>query len=349
MQVTLHKYQDPEIFNFGIRDTDNSTIENAFGHIISGPTPDEARAAIGAASNPNLLHNWYFVGGGTSGNFPINQRGQTSYTKNDSYAIDRWYISNGRLTFSENVLTLQNTDSSSSGNCLVQRVENPMLFVGKTLTYSILYKDLSGRIQASAYANHNGVNVMGSSVSTSSGLAAVTFAIAENTDPTEFRVHFLLSPSGSCTPIAAKLELGSVSTLAHQDSDGNWVLNDPPPDYGAELAKCQRYYENSWFGLDKSSANEMIGSAFAVTAADVRISYKVTKRIRPTVAFYGSGGFDAWRIYSNGAYSDAKSVANTQRGGLQALTVRVTAADDVTLKADSSVQIHGHWEASANL
>ncbi len=40
---------------------------------------------------------------------------------------------------------------------------------------------------------------------------------------------------------AAKLETGSVQTLAHKEGD-TWVLNDPPPDYGQELAKCQRYY-----------------------------------------------------------------------------------------------------------
>lgn len=39
---------------------------------------------------------------------------------------------------------------------------------------------------------------------------------------------------------AAKLELGSVQTLAHQE-DGKWVLNDPPPNKALELAKCQRY------------------------------------------------------------------------------------------------------------
>ena len=40
---------------------------------------------------------------------------------------------------------------------------------------------------------------------------------------------------------AAKLELGTVQTLAHQDDFGNWVLNDPPPDKTLELLKCQRY------------------------------------------------------------------------------------------------------------
>ena len=43
--------------------------------------------------------------------------------------------------------------------------------------------------------------------------------------------------------LAAKLELGPVQTLAHQDASGNWVLNDPPPDKALELLKCQRYYQ----------------------------------------------------------------------------------------------------------
>ena len=36
---------------------------------------------------------------------------------------------------------------------------------------------------------------------------------------------------------AIKLERGGVQTLAHQDSSGNWVLNEVP-DYGEELLKC---------------------------------------------------------------------------------------------------------------
>ena len=44
------------------------------------------------ASNPNLLDNWYFVGGGSQqggGQFAINQRGQTSWSTK-GYHIDRW-------------------------------------------------------------------------------------------------------------------------------------------------------------------------------------------------------------------------------------------------------------------
>lgn len=51
-----------------------------------------------------------------------------------------------------------------------------------------------------------------------------------------------LNQDGSSGKIkAVKLELGAQQTLAHQDADGNWVLNDPPPNKALELAKCQRY------------------------------------------------------------------------------------------------------------
>lgn len=39
--------------------------------------------------------------------------------------------------------------------------------------------------------------------------------------------------------VAVKLELGDTQTLAHWDGS-KWVLNEIP-DYGEELAKCQRY------------------------------------------------------------------------------------------------------------
>lgn len=48
------------------------------------------------------------------------------------------------------------------------------------------------------------------------------------------------TPGVTFTVKAVKLELGSQQTLAHQDADGNWVLNEIP-DYGEQLRRCQRY------------------------------------------------------------------------------------------------------------
>jgi hypothetical protein len=52
---------------------------------------------------------------------------------------------------------------------------------------------------------------------------------------------------------AIKLELGSEQTLAHQEN-GQWVLNEIP-DYGQELAKCQRYLIKYPFAGDFTTDN----------------------------------------------------------------------------------------------
>ena len=78
--------------------------------------------------------------------------------------------------------------------------------------------------------NAVGTNVTASALTTT-GIVSVSY---DNSSKT-----FTITGTGQ-TFVAAKLELGSSQSLAHQDEDGSWVLNDIP-DYGTELAKCQRY------------------------------------------------------------------------------------------------------------
>lgn len=61
---------------------------------------------------------------------------------------------------------------------------------------------------------------------------------------------------------AAKLELGSVQTLAHLEGS-TWVLNDPPPNKALELAKCQGYFYRLAPG---GSNNLFLGGNIANTA-----------------------------------------------------------------------------------
>lgn len=49
-----------------------------------------------------------------------------------------------------------------------------------------------------------------------------------------------MSPNTTVKIKAIKLELGTHQTLAHQDDNGVWQLNEIP-DYGEQLARCQRY------------------------------------------------------------------------------------------------------------
>jgi hypothetical protein len=89
--------------------------------------------AKGAFSNFNLLRN---------GNFsdPVNQKGQTAYSS-IAYTIDNWYLasSNSSLTVNSGYITLTSSTGGGYGR-LQQKIENPELLKGKTVTLSFLVK-----------------------------------------------------------------------------------------------------------------------------------------------------------------------------------------------------------------
>ena len=158
--------------------------------------------------NPNLLVNWDFRD-------PVNQRGQTSYT-GAVYGLDMW-----KSSVSSTVLSIVSGGIKiSSGGTAVQMLQfTPDNGVQVTLSAKIDGEIMSHTFiwdQSSTY-------------------------IASGTFPNGFRLAVsgtvnyvqLYNVSGSADAVieSAKLELGSVSTLQ----------NDPPQDYGVELAKCQRY------------------------------------------------------------------------------------------------------------
>lgn len=191
-------------------------------------------ALSGKASNPNLLDDWYFVGGGSQqggGQFPINQRGETEYT-GTGYTIDRWkFDTNGTaLSIHDGYISLS-FNGSAWWKSFVQTLEGfnePI-----QLTVSIMYRS----------SNPPNFILIGNLLTASAEwtVASYTGTFTPNADG-NLIISLLLSYVESEIDIrAAKLELGSVQTLAHQDASGNWVLNDPPPNFQQELAKCQRY------------------------------------------------------------------------------------------------------------
>ena len=97
-----------------------------------------------------------------------------------------------------------------------------------------------------------------------------------------FIVEFVCEIENSETVVnAVKLELGSQQTLAHQDTAGNWVLNDPPPDPTLELLKCQRYFK-SIGGVD----THMMGQVNYSKANEVIVNVPgVPMRATPTLSY----------------------------------------------------------------
>ena len=193
---------------------------------IKGPIASDGNDNFSTAgSNPNLLDNAYFVGGGSQlgdGNFPINQRGQSSYAS-DGPGIDRWKQFAATVTLSSDGVTV--TPSAYSNNFL--QLMNPAKWnalVGETVTLSIEVLAVTGTITVAGY--NTGLGTI-----TSTGIAAFTFTMPSGiADGNKF--FGIAGQNGSSIKFGRwKLEKGTVSTLA----------NDAPPDFGEELQKCQHY------------------------------------------------------------------------------------------------------------
>lgn len=185
-------------------------------------TPDK----IGAASNPNLLDNWYFAD-------PVNQRGQTTYT-GEGYTIDRWRSRGATTSIGDGVVTLLFPNAWSGD--WYQTFEN-VLPAGE-YTFSCIVSGSNAGAFSVILKNEAGDWSGSASVGGTSGLQSATIT---TTDSSKMICIVSSAANVSVSLAAVKLERGLKQTLAHQGADGNWVLNDPPPNKSLELAKCQRY------------------------------------------------------------------------------------------------------------
>lgn len=231
----------------GYKGTENEFCEglaNMPGHIsdknIHVTAQDKENWDGKAAANPNLLDNWYFKD-------PVNQRGKTTYdtTKLQTYTIDRWWAIFAGVTVSSDGIVLQ-SNNTTYGAHIRQALEEPIRFAGRTVTASVLVKNISGTAKMSI-AKATGMNTG------QSGIKNMTLSVGMNTftvtlpkDVGSAAYPYLLfaiatGVGGAVTIEAVKLEIGSQQTLAHQEN-GVWVLNDAPPNKQQELAKCQRYF-----------------------------------------------------------------------------------------------------------
>lgn len=184
--------------------------------------------------NPNLLDNWYF------GN-PVNQRGLARYeAANTVYGVDRWKI------LGTNAYMIVTPGSIKGIGYISQPVDNSNLFEGMQLTLSALLGDntfgsktfrMSKGMENQFSINSNGYLVY-----------------AEWINANDFFTANWYTPSEAVGLVAIKLEPGPQQTLAHQDANGNWVLNEIP-DYGEQLRRCQRYLRPAGYNFIVSNAS----------------------------------------------------------------------------------------------
>lgn len=147
--------------------------------------------------------------------------------------------------------------------------------------------------------------------------------------------------------VAVKLELGTEQTLAHQDANGNWALNEIP-DYGEELTKCMRYLQVIATPYDTSGNGVAIGYANNTVDLWVPIPLAVPMRKSPTPTI-PTGGVSLFKVgKTSNALMDVTKVTGgwaMQTGG--ACSVRsliftasgLTAGETYTLFMKNGAQI----------
>lgn len=226
---------------------------------------DDAVTLAPQISNPNLLDNWYF------GN-PVNQRGETVYAA-AAYGIDRWRLSN---SYAKMEIVSDGVLLSANGGTAYFIHYLDIDIAGKTLTLSAL---VGGEVKSVTEAAQVGMATAYVQIADGCMLR-----LEYSSTKSMFAVSFSVADGKSVTVQAVKLELGTTQTIAHQDTDGNWVLNEIP-DYGEQLARCQRYA----LALSKQSGHSVYGSGMINAGQNARIvvPLPVTMRTAPTVTKLG--------------------------------------------------------------
>lgn len=266
-------------------------------------------------SNGNLLDNWYFLR-------PVNQRMVESKTVTTEggawgggYGLDRWRSNCSGITIDDNGLQLSSTGGTTQ--YLEQRLERKTAeaLAGKTVTMSLLYSE-------------NGVDTLRTTTEVFpeiGWLSARTWAdfpwrfeFGFEGESPGYGVVRLATDSAAARTLqlkAVKLELGAEQTLARQ-VDGNWVLREIP-DYGAELARCQRFCFAPFVGGSVFTRTTFVGTGIV----QFFVSTPVTLRTNPVlesgtvnVGTWGSTGLTQGFTYTYTALRNSLRILASKAG-----------------------------------
>ncbi|MCI8649602.1 MAG: hypothetical protein HFG20_05740 [Anaerotruncus sp.] len=235
------------------------------------------------ASNENLLINWYFAD-------PINQR-NLKETSAAEYFVDRWRTNsvNVKLTLGDGCIVATTLNNITVATwALIQNIESPEKLIGTQLTLSLLVEEVVGEWSVFArFSTKSGSYIAGpTSAILKTGITTCTFVVPPNTGDLRAGAISMIQGAGQYIKIrAAKLELGDHQTLAHQDANGNWVLNDPPPDKELELIKCQRFY-------NKISPNIAFRESHETNLSKKALIQFLSMRVVPNVTLVGTTGIE---------------------------------------------------------
>ena len=172
-------------------------------------------ADIGAV-NPNLLDNWFFID-------PVNQRGQTQYSGH-GYTIDRW--------MTDGVATVSNGISSTQPFYQIVKDEVIKALLGKVVTLSAMD---AGNLVSCTYRIPDSLPNQYVTLEKLYGDEILQIVLCSGDQSQLYRFG-----AGVNNILAVKAEIGSVQTLAYQDAEGKWTLNEIPS-YAEQMAICKQY------------------------------------------------------------------------------------------------------------
>lgn len=175
-----------------------------------------------------------------------------------------------------------------------------------TYTLSLLYKDKTGSDPLRLLAgNRADGDISQTESKAASGLLSITFSTGTMN---KVNFGFAGSTDNSATLLAAKLELGDAQTLAHQDSSGNWILNEIP-DFGEQLRRCEFYRRVS------TSGHYFSGAMYSDSNGVFLFPFSGGMRVTPSIEIVLPGDI----IDSNGARrglsTDNYSIESVDRFG----------------------------------
>ena len=178
----------------------------------------QARKNIAAGgTNPNLLDNPFFQ---------VNQRSAVSITGSSSGtpSVDRWLLFGSGST-TDLTVTANGVSVHSATNGFAQRMPSDLgdFLDGKTVTLSVM--DTSGEVASGSLVYDKTTLKNTGQLTIGSYTCAIYAGKSGN-----FQLVSITTGANTIPLRAAKLELGTVSTLA----------NDTPPNYADELLKCNR-------------------------------------------------------------------------------------------------------------
>lgn len=201
------------------------------------------------------------------------------YTGSNIPVMDRWVlqergVSSGTpaITLNENGLVLANDNT-----ICVQRCEKSLIqaLFGKKATISFLFAD-----KTLEYMTFQLPNEMPAGNSVYGSTDSVTI-YAMSAFGSEYQLFKFFMRNTSKVLADIKFEIGTSQTLAHKDENGNWVLNDPPPDKGMELLRCKMSTADPSDPFSNGSAAKMLYTGTLTTDGWVEVDegYKQTLSI----------------------------------------------------------------------